>query len=69
MAKAPKRPQTGSRESPVSKRWAIYLIRKKGELLGSVDAPDEAAAIKAAIEKYGITDSERQERLVAQRSE
>jgi len=28
-----------------------YLIRKRGELLGSVEAPDEKAAIKAAIEK------------------
>ena len=48
-------------------RWLIYLIRKRGELLGSVDAPDEAAAIKAAIEKYNITDPERQKRLAAQR--
>jgi hypothetical protein len=48
--------------------WRIYLIRKKGEVLGSVDAPDEKAAIAAAIEKYGISDPERQKRLVAQRS-
>jgi hypothetical protein len=68
MTKAPKRPQTGMRENPVSKRWAIYLIRKRGELLGSVDAPDEKAAIAAAIEKYGISDPERQKRLIAKRS-
>jgi hypothetical protein len=48
--------------------WRIYLIRKRGEFLGSVDAPDERAAIAAAIEKYGITDPEQQKRLVAQRS-
>jgi hypothetical protein len=48
-------------------RWAIYLIRKRGELLGSVEAPDEQAAILAAIVKYNITDLERQKRLVAQR--
>jgi hypothetical protein len=46
-------------------RWAIYIIRKRGELLGSVKAPDEASAIKAAIEKFGIVDPERQKRLVA----
>jgi hypothetical protein len=39
-------------KKPTIHRWAIYLIRKKGELLGSVEAPDENAAIKAAIEKY-----------------
>ena len=48
--------------------WAIYLYRNKGEFLGLVDAADEKAAIAAAIEKYGITDPERQKRLVAQRT-
>jgi len=32
-----------------------------------LDAPDEAAAIAAAIEKFGIADPEWQKRLVAQR--
>jgi hypothetical protein len=48
--------------------WRIYLIRKRGEFIGSVEAPDEKAAIAAAIEKYGIADPERRKRLVAQRS-
>ena len=47
--------------------WTIYLLRKRGELLGSVEAPDERAAIAAAIEKYNITDKEQQKRLIAQR--
>jgi len=54
-------------KTPKIHRWAIYLIRKKGELLGSVEAADEKAAIAAAIEKYNISDPERQKRLVAQR--
>ena len=29
-------------------RWDIYIVRAKGVLLGTVDAPDEAAAIEAA---------------------
>jgi len=32
--------------------WRIYLIRKRGEFIGSVEAPDEHAAIWAAIEKF-----------------
>ena len=48
-------------------RWLIYLIRKRGELVGSVEASDEKAAIVAAVEKYKITDPEQQRRLVAQR--
>jgi hypothetical protein len=53
---------------PAPYKWAIYLIRKRGELLGSVEARDEKAAIEAAIEKYKITDPERRRRLVARRS-
>jgi hypothetical protein len=48
--------------------WKIYLIRKRGEFIGSVDAADEKSAIAAAIEKYSITDPEQQKRIVAQRS-
>jgi hypothetical protein len=54
-------------KAPKLHHWRIYLIRKKGELIGSVEAPDEKTAIAAAIEKYGITDRERQKRIVAQR--
>ena len=46
--------------------WRIVLIRKKGERIGTVEAPDAAAAIKRAIEEYGITDPERKRRLAAQ---
>ena len=47
---------------PQKTRWAIYLLRKRGELLGSVEAPDEQAAIRAAIEKFAIANPERKKR-------
>jgi hypothetical protein len=37
-------------KAPKLYHWRIYLIRKKGEFIGSVEAPDENAAIAAAIE-------------------
>jgi hypothetical protein len=46
-------------------RWRVSLIRERGELLGFIDAPDAATAITEAIERFGITDEERQKRLVA----
>ena len=52
-------------EKPTLNRWAIYLIRSREELLGSVEAPDEPSAIEAAINKYRIMDTERQKQLVA----
>ena len=56
----PSKPET-------QRRWRISLIRKGAELLGFVDAPDEATAIKEAIERFSVEDEERQKRLVAVR--
>jgi hypothetical protein len=46
--------------------WRITRIGKTGHPVGSVKAADADAAIKAAIEKYGVPDNE-QGRLSAQR--
>ena len=47
--------------------WRITLMRKRGHLLGTVEAPDQTAAIKAAIEEFEIHDPEQQKQLIAQR--
>jgi hypothetical protein len=48
--------------------WRISRIRgTPAQFIGIVEAPDEKTAIKAAIEKFKITDREKQKRLVAQR--
>jgi hypothetical protein len=56
----PSKPET-------QRRWRISLIRERAELLGFVDAPDEATAIEEAIERFSVKDEERQRRLVAVR--
>jgi hypothetical protein len=48
-------------------RWETAVIRKRGEVIGTVEAPDAEAAIKLAIEKWDIADPERQKRLSAHR--
>jgi hypothetical protein len=40
-------------------RWAVRLLRKRAELLGVVHAPDEAAAIDAAVTEFKLTDQQR----------
>jgi hypothetical protein len=40
-------------------RWRISQIRHRLEPLGDVEAPDEASAIKRAIEQYQITEPQR----------
>jgi hypothetical protein len=50
-----------------SRRWRIHVIKgKRADYLGKVAAPDADAAIRAAIEAFGVTDRERQRRLTAQ---
>jgi hypothetical protein len=58
--------------TPAKKReyqWAISLIRRCDKfLVGYVGALDAESAIEEAIKRFGITDADQQERLVAQRS-
>ena len=49
-------------------RWRISRIRNTPALdIGAVYAPDTDAAIKRAIEEFGITNPEHRKRLVARR--
>jgi hypothetical protein len=48
--------------------WRIHRIRSTpAAYIGIVEAPDEEAAIQAAIEKFKVTNPDQQKRLVAQR--
>ena len=53
---------------PSEIRWRIYRFRKSpAELIGTVIAKDEAAAIARAVEQHQITDPEKRKRLFARR--
>jgi hypothetical protein len=47
----------------------IYLLHKKGEFVGAVEAQDKETAIKIAIEQFAIRDPEKQKWLSAQRAD
>lgn len=44
--------------------WQVIRLRAKGEYLGRVQAPDEEAAMKAAIKAFGLRAAEAQRLLV-----
>ena len=49
-------------------QWRISRIKgTPAAELGTVEAPDAASAIKVAIEQFGITDPNKQARLMARR--
>jgi len=55
-----------AKKPPRTRTWAISRIKgTPAAVLGHVEAPDAESAIKAAIEKFAITDPEQQKRLAA----
>jgi hypothetical protein len=51
-------------------RWKIYRLRgTPAAFIGSVNAPDEKAALMAAVEEFRIDDPQQQRRLIAQRQD
>jgi hypothetical protein len=40
-------------------RWGVYLLRKKAERLGRVEAEDEVEAMARAFEQFDIGEVER----------
>ena len=41
------------------KRWRVVLLRAKGEILGTVEAPDVASAKAAATVQFGLDEIQR----------
>ena len=49
----------------MSRRWRVVLLRAKGEILGTVEAPDVAAAKAAAAVQFELDDF-RRNRIIVQ---
>ena len=48
----------------ISRRWRVVLLRAKGEILGTVEAPDVAAAKAAAAVQFNLDDVQRNRIMV-----
>ena len=44
---------------PDEGRWRVVLLRAKGEILGTVEAPDVASAKAAATVQFGLDEIQR----------
>ena len=48
----------------MKRRWRVVLLRAKGEILGTVEAPDVAAAKAAAAVQFELDDAQRNRIIV-----
>ena len=68
FAMPPRRPS--KKDSPVKlagrmkRRWRVVLLRAKGEILGTVEAPDVASAKAAAAVQFGLDEIQRNRIIV-----
>jgi hypothetical protein len=60
MKSARKRPTAAKLRS-----WRVSIIRKRGQYLGTVEAPNEKAAEAAAVAEFNLSD-EQLRRLIVQ---
>ena len=58
-----KRPQ----KSAAHRSWRVSLIRKHGQVLGFVDAPDRASVEAAAVNAFNLDDEQRSRLVVQER--
>ena len=48
----------------MKRRWRVVLLRAKGKILGTVEAPDVAAAKAAAAVQFGLDEIQRNRIMV-----
>jgi hypothetical protein len=51
-----------------NRSWAVSLIRKRGEILGVVEAPDRKAAEAAAVVRFNLSEEQRGRLVVQERA-
>ena len=63
MKPARKKPTAGK-----FRRWRVSIIRKRGQYLGTVEAPNDKAAEAAAVAEFDLSDEQRRRLVVRERN-
>jgi hypothetical protein len=63
------RPRKPSNVKPrvALRSWRVSLIRKKGQVLGDVEAPSREVAEAAAVSAFSLTEEQRKRLVVQER--
>jgi hypothetical protein len=51
--------------APTPRTWRVSIIRKRGELLGTVEAPTREAAERAAVRAFSLSAEDRKRIVIA----
>ena len=65
MQSRPRKPSNANPRAIASRSWRVSLIRKRGQVLGNVEAPSREVAEAAAVSAFSLTEEQRK-RLVMQ---
>jgi len=55
------------RKAAKLRSWRVSLTRKRGQYLGTVEAPNEKAAEAAAVAEFDLSDEQRRRLVVSER--
>ena len=65
--KAPKKTTRQKFTAAKLRSWRDSIIRKRGQYLGTVEAPNEKAAEAAAVAEFDLSDEQRRRLVVSER--
>jgi hypothetical protein len=66
--KAPKKTTRQKSTAAKLRTWRISIIRKRGQYLGTVEAPNERAAQAVAMAEFDLSDEQRRRLVVQERN-
>jgi hypothetical protein len=66
--KAPKKTTRQKLTAAKGRSWRASLIRKRGQYLETVEAPNEKAAEAAAVAEFDLSDDQRRRLVVQERN-
>jgi hypothetical protein len=61
------RPAPKKKLAAKPRSWRVSIIRKRGQYLGTVEAPSEEAAEAAAVAEFDLSDEQRRRLVVQER--
>jgi hypothetical protein len=67
MQSRPRKPSNPNPRATASRSCRVSLIRKRGQVLGNIEAPSREVAEAAAVSAFSLTEEQRKRLVVQER--